>query len=379
MPEGSNAGGVFGSLPAWMGGKLLAGILRGNRTTNQAGIDAFRERARTTLNPPKPPTPQPTEAPPQTTVASGGSPGPTSRRAPKSKRKRIREPTREEIMQATYESYLRALQGGFSGSVRGGKYSAPPIGSKSAQRGSVGVARAPAAPKASARARRTAGPGGRTYTSSRRPGARGTGPGARAAATTAVPLDDPQLSPVEVPRRERYTDLSPVEVPARERYTGLEPVEVPNRRKYGSSPAARPGDGAVSTRRSPGTARLPRTAPAPGTATAPRTRPSAASLRIGSFELPLDPIIRALTTRKPPPAARPASGTEPIRAPEPVLTPGSNPYEQVSYAYDYDKCKCPKKKKPSKQRQPRTECRSGTYKQTARGVTYRPNKIVPCT
>jgi len=262
-------------------------------------------------------------------------------------------------------------------------YNSPPFGSRSAQRGSIGTAEVlqPRRTTSTTRPRRTAAPGGRTFTSSRRsPGARGTGPGARSAPrqVTASQLEE-ELSPIEVPQRERYTDLQPIEVPERERYTGLEPVEVPQRRKYGSSPAARPGAGAVSTGRVARTAGNPASSSLPGVGTAPRTRASAASIRIGAFELPLEPIVRALTTRKPAQRPRKASDPQPGVAPEPVLTPGSNPFEQVSYAYDYDKkCRCPKKK-ASKPRQPRTECRQGTYKQTARGVTYRPNKIVPCT
>ena len=47
---------------------------------------------------------------------------------------------------------------------------------------------------------------------------------------------------------------------------------------------------------------------------------------------------------------------------------------------DADKCNCakPKKKKPKK-REPRVTCKAGTYQQTARGVVYHPNRIVPCT
>jgi len=371
-------------LPGWMGGKLLAGIIRGNRTTNQAGIDAFRERARTTLNTAAPPAPA---APPPTTAVEPSSPPPTRNEPKRGRAKKAKKRSAWQNFLDGYEKLAPWINsapiGGMPGRSPGrmsptARMSGGPS-RPSMQRGSFSTAEV-LQPKPAARPRRTAAPGGRSYTSSRRKGVRATGPGARAAprVSSATQLND-DLSPVEVPQRERYTDLQPIEVPERERYTGLDPVEVPNRRKYGNSPGAQPGSGTNSPGRKPGVARNPSPVALPGVGTVARTRPSAASIRIGQFEIPIEPIIRAVTTRKPPQRARQASDPRPGISPEPVLTPGSNPFEQVSYAYDYDKkCRCPKKK-ASKPRQPRTECRSGTYKQTARGVTYRPSKIIPCT
>jgi hypothetical protein len=55
-----------------------------------------------------------------------------------------------------------------------------------------------------------------------------------------------------------------------------------------------------------------------------------------------------------------------------------NPFPVPKYAYDYDKCNCPKPKK-RKPKQPRTVCRAGAYTQTAKGISYHPNREVPCT
>jgi len=94
MPETeSTAGAALWGLPGWMGGKLLSGILRGNRTTNQAGIDAFRDRSRATLNPkPAPASPAPVVPQPPTVDQATASPyernEPTRGRARKAKPKR---------------------------------------------------------------------------------------------------------------------------------------------------------------------------------------------------------------------------------------------------------------------------------------------------
>lgn len=42
-------------------------------------------------------------------------------------------------------------------------------------------------------------------------------------------------------------------------------------------------------------------------------------------------------------------------------------------------CECAKPKRKRKARKLRTVCKAGTYKQTAKGIKYSPNREVPCS
>lgn len=216
-------------------------------------------------------------------------------------------------------------------------------------------------------------------------------PTRRAGPRTSSRLDTKpgeELEPAIAPARRatptpQLDDLQPIEVPQRERYTDLEPITVPKRQKYGSGGGSRPGTTTERTRGSTTTAGGRVALPGRGTISLPGTGSSKVVVRVGSYSFDIEPLIRAATTRRPSSAPRKAavgfasSPTVPSTAPtiEPDLGfAGFSPPRTRT-----DNCDCEgKKKKRKKERKLRTECRSGTYKQTARGVKYSPQRIVPC-
>lgn len=84
-------------------------------------------------------------------------------------------------------------------------------------------------------------------------------------------------------------------------------------------------------------------------------------------------VPRTSPTRSP--APRPIN--PPLTAPIIPLA-GLSPRPEAAPQQD-PRCKCPPtKKKKQKKRDPRTECRSGTYRQLARGIVYQPKRKIPC-
>lgn len=365
-----------------MGGKLLAGIFRGNRTTNVEGIAAFRDRARTTLNPPpKPPAPATLKQ--DALYGGGGFPSeqqPAKGKAKTKKRRNLADLWRtmpEGLKDQIFSAYAAGIEGGIGGSMRSRTpYRAPPIGSRSAQRGFVGaIASGPAGAARAIGQEQVA----------RMQRARAVTP--KAAATRAQ-FDpkwgeelEPAIAPIQVPKRAKYSDLDLVEVPHRERFADLDPIAVPQRTKYGSGAGSGYGNGAQRAGGSTRTAgRVGRsTVPGTGKAGGYSTGASPLSLHLGPFTVPLEPIIRAATTRKPSQRLGTARAAQPF--------PSTSPQPQFEFAPSYigpasttKDCDCSHgKKKPKKERKPRSECREGRYTQTSKGVKYRPDRIVPCT
>jgi len=99
----------------------------------------------------------------------------------------------------------------------------------------------------------------------------------------------------------------------------------------------------------------------------------------------LDPVPLQLTEPVPVPRPneRPSESPRPPGAPraarpptipthlDPVPPIGPVPKEALN------RCNCPPKK-PAKKREPRVDCKRGTYRQTARGIIYNPKEAIPC-
>lgn len=96
-----------------------------------------------------------------------------------------------------------------------------------------------------------------------------------------------------------------------------------------------------------------------------------------------DPLELPWSVAAPLPAPSPRPSPEPL----PIAPPGAGPVPDpfapgapvltAAPQPNPDRCNCPKPK-PRKPRKPRSECKRGTYKQTARGIIYNPKETVPC-
>jgi len=298
-------------------------------------------------------------------------------------------------MQSTAESYARAIQGGVAGGGRSTRYTAPPMGSRTAQRGYVDVT----GKYSRVGQERAVGPGGAA------PGRAAATVAARSAPTRATILN-PQPTPGEFdPKWGEELEpavspggLEPVQVPKREKFSDLYPVEVPERVKYGQ-PGSQPGTGSAkdqlragsrSGAAMPGTGRNTGSGTRPGTSRAPTSRRTpgiprtTAGAPVVSLDALLSPVLRSLTRRTAPVrnaragigATSPGTGTRPGTAPQtqPQPDPLMNyPGRRTST----DECECPKKKK-SKPRTPRSQCWKGSYIETAKGLKKTRREQVPC-
>jgi hypothetical protein len=132
--------------------------------------------------------------------------------------------------------------------------------------------------------------------------------------------------------------------------------------------------------------RLPDAVASPSTRTSPRTAPAPVTRDAPLVGTPTDivtwltPLIDTPVPRVPPRAAPPPPRLtpDPVDIFDPILT--LTPFENPPGAPPVDKtntCNCPppKKRKP---RQPRTVCRSGTYTQSRKGISYSPKRTFPC-
>jgi len=128
----------------------------------------------------------------------------------------------------------------------------------------------------------------------------------------------------------------------------------------------------------PAQAVRPRPRPVPAPVTQPLPLPVLLPLP-GEFPLNV-PETRPQPRPKPSPAPTiPIPGLPPIKE-SPRLTlpqPSPVPYIGPVPLEEADKCNCPKPKK-RKPRQPRTECKTGTYTQTAKSIIYRPRRKIIC-
>lgn len=132
--------------------------------------------------------------------------------------------------------------------------------------------------------------------------------------------------------------------------------------------------------------RLPDALASPSPRAAPRTAPAPVVRDAPLVGTPTD-IVTWLTpftgtpTPSTPPRATPSPPKltpDPVDIFDPILT--LTPFENPPGAPPVDKtntCNCPppKKRKP---RQPRTVCRSGTYTQTRKGISYSPKRTFQC-
>jgi hypothetical protein len=140
-----------------------------------------------------------------------------------------------------------------------------------------------------------------------------------------------------------------------------------------------PGPGRAAPAPSP--ARMP----APAGPTAPRTgktgsRSTVARAPVGSvglFALPL--LVDPFGKPKRGFATALKASPSPFPATSPATKPSARTVAQVMTG-STDPCNCPhgKRKKPRGERKPRTECFTGTYTETARGISKKRSTQVPC-
>jgi len=303
--------------------------------------------------------------------------------------------TWESVLQSTAESYARAIQGGVAGGGRSTRYTAPPMGSRTAQRGYVDVT-------GKYSKQRTVAPGGMAVGTTRVTGAAASARARPPGATILNPQPTPgefdpkwgeELEPAVSPG-----GLEPVQVPKREKFSDLYPVEVPERVKYGQ-PGAQPGTGTAKDNARagsrpgtamPGTGRSTGSGTRPGTGRTPTSRrtPGIPRTTAGAPVLSLDallgPVLRSLTRRTAPVRnARPGIGaTSPGTGTRPGTAPQTQPQPDPLMNYpgrrtSTDECECPKKKK-SKPRTPRSQCWKGSYVETAKGLKKTRREQVPC-
>jgi len=205
------------------------------------------------------------------------------------------------------------------------------------------------------------------------------------------PNDDEDRDPGQPPAERR----DPTPVPEGDVSAGspMPVITVTGSRPFLGVPTVRPG-GASAPLGSPSLLpislvepRIP-ISPRPEQAARPRPQPTP-SPRIVSDPLTLSPPVPALqplpAPRFPGPEAAPRPPKAPIRPVLPTpLTPIQglvvpSPKPSPVPVLDLDKCNCAKKpEKNRKKRKPRTECKQGTYRQTAMGITYKPRRTVPC-
>jgi len=139
--------------------------------------------------------------------------------------------------------------------------------------------------------------------------------------------------------------------------------------------------------------------PKPGTTTRPGVAPRPLALPLSApigapYASPFDlPLVGPGTRPGSRPDTKPGVAPKPSSKPRPLTLPSNTPLPFFGTPTDpgtltefqpgiakppveTDTCQCkPKKRKP---RQPRTDCKRGTYQQTAKGIIYHPKETFPC-
>lgn len=152
-----------------------------------------------------------------------------------------------------------------------------------------------------------------------------------------------------------------------------------------ANPRPRPATAPQRATRSASTAG--KTAPATGTARRPArvAVPGLAAIKLSPQSL-IRGLLKYTTRRAAAPGqvsqlarstlARPGSPLEPILGQSFAVSP--NPYTQPQPVQATDKCNCDKRKKKREPRKPRTECWTGSYRETARGTSKKRREQIPC-
>lgn len=254
-----------------------------------------------------------------------------------------------------------------------------PPGGPSSQRGAVSLAglqpSAPTGPstRGRARARRSRAPAS-DRTRATRPRAR-----SELVAQQLVPVrlgQAPQVAAERVPAPQRMpapeVELGNV---AHELYPAGSPG-AQSRTQPGPSPSS---PGAVRVSSSPRRSLSPAYSPAAAVRTAAVGRVATAAnqlrdLATRRFRVPSRNPATRTGGLTPSGVPVPFPGQSPIAGFVETLSPSPVPQEALDEA-----CECEKKKpKKKRERKARTMCKTGTYRQTARGISYRPRSTVPC-
>lgn len=172
------------------------------------------------------------------------------------------------------------------------------------------------------------------------------------AGSNPLPIGDPALQPLP----QRRARPGPSYAPAPYLPGAPQPYE------FGDFPIGLP---------SPEPLARPRVAPRPAPA------PDLSPFPFGDVE-PTTTTVPRTAPRTPTASPLPFDPTAPF-LPDPINNPQLVPQLAVPLIpATPDTCTCSKPRKKPKKRKPRTECRRGTYVQTARGISYTPKEIVPC-
>lgn len=175
-----------------------------------------------------------------------------------------------------------------------------------------------------------------------------------------IPAPFPQPTPVEQPRRGPQTRPTPGPRP----FPPPRPAPAPR-------PTGRPGP-LPTPRRSP--FRLPKALPYLLPFAYPLLFPTGPQV----FPFQLAPPIPQPTPQPKPPRPGPGPGPPfpgPLTPIQPLPVPFTSP---LGFRNPADKCVCTETKPERKPRKPRTECREGTYRETARGTFKNPRRKIPC-
>jgi hypothetical protein len=195
------------------------------------------------------------------------------------------------------------------------------------------------------------------------------------------PVETPDLFPIEIDPAWRIIRPYPIPAPTL-------PVELPRR-----GPLTRP-------RIAPRPSAPPRPAPAtrPVGIPSPSPTPTRSPFRLPKalpyllpfaypllfptgpqvFPFQLAPPIPQPTPQPKPPRPGPGTGPPlpgPLTPIQPLPVPFTSP---LGFRTPADRCVCTDTKPKRKPRKRRTECREGTYRETARGTLKRPQRKIPC-
>jgi hypothetical protein len=215
----------------------------------------------------------------------------------------------------------------------------------------------------------------------------------------------PQPAPQPIPRgpTKRPRVRPPVETPDLEPFIVdpawrvIHPYPIPA--PFPTGPVVRPRRGPLQRPRiAPRPSPVPTPGPSPGPSSRPGHRPTPRPSpfrlpRVAPYLLPFAyPLLFPTGPQVfpdfglPQPTPRPP-GSPPRGAPKPIpptspLTPFQpGPLElgqPQPFRLGNDPCQCTDTKPKRKPRKPRSECREGTYRETARGTLKRPQRKIPC-
>lgn len=136
----------------------------------------------------------------------------------------------------------------------------------------------------------------------------------------------------------------------------------------------------------PGPSELPRPGFLSEPVRRPGSRPSSPSSPVRvPLGVPQTPIFPGVFDFPDFPNARPPNPTPPTRLgfttdPNPSILddPAAEPWGDVDRPTSDDQCQCDKKPKKKRKSGRREVCQQGTYTQRAKGIVYRPKRVVPC-